>query len=69
MTAYAGKDAGMSTYDTFNVCCVLLPGDRSPSFSSETAVNEESGTAVPVIRAPGRSVQVQGTYHFVLNIP
>ena len=29
VTVYAGKDGGVVSYDTFNICCVLLPGDRT----------------------------------------
>ena len=28
VTVYAGKEGGMVSYDTFNICCVLPPGDR-----------------------------------------
>jgi len=44
VTVYAGKDGGMVSYDTFNICCVLLPGDRWKRVEPRT----------------GRTVQVQG---------
>ncbi|KAN0069961.1 hypothetical protein V8E54_012267 [Elaphomyces granulatus] len=44
MTAYAGRTAGTLTYETFNFCCVLPPGDRWKKVEPRT----------------GRTVQVQG---------
>jgi hypothetical protein len=50
VTAYAGRAAGVLSYETFNVCCVLLPGDRWKKVEPRT----------------GRTVQVQGNSHVIL---
>ena len=52
-TVYAGKDGGVVQYETFNICCVLLPGDWWKRVEPRT----------------GRTVQVQGTYTVVSTSP
>jgi hypothetical protein len=48
VTVYAGKAAGVLSYEPFNLCCVLLPGDRWKNMEPRT----------------GCTVQIQGNSPF-----
>jgi hypothetical protein len=48
VTVYAGRAAGVLSYETFNICCVLLLGDCWQKMEPRT----------------GRTVQVQGNSPF-----